>query len=131
MATKNPRTFADIDLSFEKHPATNDIFGKYNVNAIKNSIKNLVMTNHFERHFHSEVGSNVNSMLFELAGPALIQMLRIEIENVINNFEPRVILNDVQVGLSADTNYAYVNVYFTIINTYEPVSVSFTLDRTR
>lgn len=131
MATKNTRVFSDIDLSFEKHPATKDIFAKYDTNAIKNSVKNLVMTKHFERHFHSEVGSNVNSMLFELAGPVMVSLLKTEITDVITNFEPRVVVQDIQVAFSRDTNYVYVNIIFNIVNISEPITISLTLDRTR
>lgn len=128
---KNTRLFSDIDLSFEKHPSTKDIFAKYDDNAIKNAVKNLILTKHFERPFHSEIGSNVNALLFELASPAITAITRQNIIDVINNFEPRVVLLEIDVESSLDSNALFVRIVFRIRNTQRPIIVEFTLDRTR
>lgn len=128
---KNTRLFSDIDLSFQKHPATRDIFAKYDDNAIKNSIKNLILTRHYERPFHSEIGSNANNMLFELAYPAAAAIMRQEITDVINNFEPRVEILNVEVEFKEDSYEAFVRITFRVRNTQSPITVEFTLDRTR
>jgi phage baseplate assembly protein W len=127
----NPtRTFSDMDLSFRPHPMTGDLMAKYDENAIKTSIKNLIMTNHFERPFHSEIGSGVAGMLFELATPATAVLLRESIRNVINNFEPRVIVDDVNTAFSADELTVNITLTFRIINTSTPINVQFALRRT-
>ena len=128
MATK---TFTDIDLSFEPHPSTGDLRVRTNENAVKNSIKNLVLTKHFERAFHSEIGSSVMGLLFNPADAGLVALLKREIELVISNFEPRAQVLQVQVGFSPDNNSVGITVIFRIINTNTPISVAFTLDRTR
>lgn len=128
---KNTRLFSDIDLSFEKHPSTKDIFAKYDDNAIKNAVKNLVLTKHYERPFHSEIGSNVNAMLFENANPATTVIVRQTIIDVIDNFEPRVEIIQIDTEASLDSNEMFVRIIFKIRNTQQPITVEFTLDRTR
>ena len=87
---RNTRIFSDLDLNFTKHPVTGDITRRYDENAIKQSVKNLLLTRNFERPFHSEIGSPVRALLFELPGPMFSMMLQRAIIDVINNFEPRV-----------------------------------------
>ena len=125
------KIFSDLDLSFNKHPVTGDIGAKFNEQAVKNSIKNLVLTRHYERPFRSEIGSNIDNMLFELATPALAAILKQEIINLIRNFEPRVDQLEVEVSFSPDNNYILVKIIFTIVMTTSPIVLEFTLDRTR
>lgn len=125
------KIFSDLDLSFNKHPVTGDIGAKFNEQAVKNSIKNLVLTRHYERPFRSEIGSNIGNMLFELATPALAAILKQEIINLIRNFEPRVDQLEVEVSFSPDNNYILVKIIFTIVMTTSPIVLEFTLDRTR
>lgn len=128
---KNTRIFSDIDLSFERHPVSKDIFLKYDDNAIKNSLKNLILTKHYERPFHSEIGSNVTALLFENASPAVSAIMRQTIVDVVENFEPRVELIEVDVNMKPDQNEMTVRIIFKIRNTTRPITVEFTLDRTR
>ena len=125
------KIFSDLDLSFNKHPVTGDIGAKFNEQAVKNSIKNLVLTRHYERPFRSEIGSNIGNMLFELATPALAAILKQEIINLIRNFEPRVDQLEVEVSFSPDNNYILVKIIFTIVMTTSPIVLEFTSDRTR
>lgn len=128
---RNTRTFSDLDLNFTAHPVTKDIVRKYDEEAIKASIKNLVLTQNYERPFHSEIGSQIRGLLFEPATPMLNVMLKRAITDTIVNFEPRVKLNEVLVTISPDNNEVYVSIYFTIINTTKPLQVSLVLTRTR
>lgn len=127
---RSTRTFSDLDLNFAASP-TGDVFKKYDENAIKQSVKNLVMTNHYERLFHPEIGSQVTGLLFEPFSPLLQGMLEQAIINTITNFEPRVVLNDVTVSLNPDNHTVYVSIVFRIVNTERPLTVDFTLRRTR
>ena len=131
ITTRNARTFSDLDLNFVANPVTQDVYKKYDENAIKQSIKNLVMTNHYEKPFHPEIGSQVNSLLFEPFSPLLQSMLQQAITNTINNFEPRAKLQQVNVFLNPDNNSVFVSVIFKIVNTERPITVDFTLQRTR
>jgi uncharacterized protein len=128
---RNTRTFSDLDLNFTAHPVTGDIVRKYDEAAIKQSVRNLVLTMNYERPFHSEIGSQVRAILFEPASPFTTAMLQKSIEEVINNFEPRVILDQVQVSVNYDDNSYYVKIYFRIINTETPIDVDLILKRTR
>jgi phage baseplate assembly protein W len=126
----NTRRFSDIDLSFNPHPSTGDLLAKYDDNAIKNSLKNLLLTKHYERPFHSEIGSSINSMMFELPSAGIVAILNQEIRNTIANFEPRVVVLDVSVTFSPD-DHLFVSVIFRIVNTERPITLQFTLNRTR
>lgn len=131
MATRNTRTFSDLDLNFIANPVTGDVSMKYDDNAIKQSIKNLVMTNHYEKPFHPEIGSQVSALLFEPYSPLTQAMLQRSIINTVENFEPRVVLLSVDVSLSPDDHKVFVSIVFRIINTERPITVDFTLIRTR
>lgn len=133
MATRN---FVDLDLTFKTLPSVygtggSDLSVKKNEQAIKNSVKNLILTRHYERPFHSEIGSSVYSLLFELPTYALVALLRREILNTITNFEPRVVVQNIDVGFSPDNHYIEIRIIFNIVNTITPITVELTLDRTR
>lgn len=128
---KNTRTFSDIDMGFLPNPVSKDISRKYDENAIKQSIKNLIMTKNFERPFRSDVGSQIYSLLFEPITPILKATMKRTIVNTITTYEPRVNLLDVTVLLSPDNNGVYVTIVFTIVNTSTPISVDLFLERTR
>ena len=89
------------------------------------------MTNHYERPFHPEIGSQVSALLFENSGPMLQAMLESAITNTVANFEPRVNLLNVDVKANNDNNAVYVSITFKIINTQQPLTVDFILQRTR
>ena len=127
----NTRTFADLDLNFTMHPVTHDIVRKFDEEAIKASVKNLVLTQNYERPFHSEIGSQIRGLLFEPATPMLNVMLKRAITDTIINFEPRVKLNDVLVTVSPDNNEVYVSIQYMIVNTTRPQTVDLILTRTR
>ena len=127
----NSRTFTDIDLNFLAHPVTKDVSVKTNEQAIKSSIRNLILTSNYEKPFHPEIGSQIKSLLFEPATPMLPIMLRKAIEFTIYNFEPRVNLTRVEAIVSEDENSIDVSIEFVIINTSTPVALDLILYRTR
>jgi phage baseplate assembly protein W len=128
---RNTRLFSDIDLNFTKHPVTRDIARRYDENAIKASVKNLLLTRNFERPFHSEIGSPIRALMFELPGPMFDVMLQRAIIDVINNFEPRVEIIDVRVNDASDLNAVYITLEFKIVNTERPITLDLALERTR
>lgn len=128
---RNTRIFSDIDLNFLAHPVSGDVSRRTDVDAIKASVRNLVLTNNFERPFHSEIGSQIQSLLFEQATPLLPILIEKAIEQTITNFEPRVILTDVSAQLSADTNSIHVSIEFSILNIATIQTVNLILIRTR
>lgn len=128
---RNTRIFSDIDLNFTVHPVTKDISRRYDENAVKASIKNLVLTANYERPFHSEIGSQLRALLFEPASPLTENAIRKSIYDLINNFEPRAELTDVIVFFRPDNNSVHVTIEFKIINTERPITLDLVLERTR
>ena len=128
---RNTRIFSDLDLNFTKHPVTKDITRRYDDDSIKQSVKNLLLTRNFERPFHSEIGSPIRQLLFDLPGPMFNVMLKRAVIDVINNFEPRVNIIDVRVDDYSDANEVYVTLEFTIVNTERPITLDLALERTR
>lgn len=128
---KNTRIFTDIDLNFLPHPVSGDIVRKYDEQAIKQSIKTLILTQNYERPFHSEIGSQIKGLLFELPTSMTANIIKRQIMDVIDNFEPRANILDVTVGLSPDNNGIYCTIVFKVINTNTPVSIDLFLERTR
>ena len=125
------RQFAALDLNFTPHPVTGDVGFKKDENAIKQAVKNLVLTQNFERPFHSEIGSSLRSLLFEPATPMTKEILRKTISDTITNFEPRVELIGVDINYTLDDTAVDVRVRFKVINTFTPIDVNLTLERTR
>lgn len=128
---RNTRIFSDLDLNFTAHPVTKDITRRYDENAVKASLKNLVLTANYERPFHSEIGSQVRALLFEPPSPLLSQSLRQAVIDLVANFEPRVQLLDVIISFLPDNNTLSVTIEFVIINTTRPLTVDVLLERTR
>lgn len=125
------KTFSDLDFNFIANPATGDVARKFDENAIKQSVKNLILTSNYEKPFHPEIGSQINSLLFEPFSPMLQAVMVEAIKNTIINYEPRVSLLNVTVNANPDNNSLYVSIIFKIINTETPISVDLVLERTR
>lgn len=127
----NTRKFSDLDLNFYSNPVTGDVYKRLDENAIKASIKNLVLINHFEKPFHPEIGSEVRHLLFELPDPQVDMMLSRTITNVITTYEPRVDIIKVIVKNIPSDNSLGVVVVFKIKNTSIPIVLDFILNRER
>jgi phage baseplate assembly protein W len=128
---RNTRIFSDLDFNFTAHPVTKDLTRRYDENAIKTALKNLILTSNFERPFHSEIGSPIRRMLFEPATPLLAASLKQAVINTINSFEPRVELTNVAVRVDEDSYTVGISIEFRIINTTRPLTLDLTLERTR
>jgi phage baseplate assembly protein W len=126
-----PRNYSDLDLNFIIHPVRKDINKNVGVQAVTNSVKNLLLTGHHEKPFHPEIGSNIRKMLFEPLDAVVATNIQHEIEEVLNNFEPRVRVRKVIVTPDYDNNAFNVFLEFNVLNRTEPVSVNFLLSRVR
>jgi phage baseplate assembly protein W len=122
---------ADLDLSFNPNPVTGDINPIRDIEAIKRSVKNLVLTNFQERPFQPEIGSGVRGLLFELADPITMHDIETAISRTINNFEPRVNLLEVNVNDDVDNNAYNVSITFQIIATEQVGNATIILERLR
>lgn len=127
----NTKTFTDLDLNFTAHPVNKDVSIKYDEQAIKQSIKSLILTKNFERPFHSEIGSQVRGLLFEPVTEMSVAIIKRSIVDVIRNYEPRALLVDVFVSVRPDENYVDIRIIFKIVNTATPIELTLTLERTR
>ncbi len=131
-STRNVRQYSDLDLFFGKRNSDSDVNRITDIQAVKRSVRNLVLLNHFEKPFHPEIGSGVRDMLFELMTPVTAQILTRKIEDVITNFEPRARLVSVRALPNLDRNAYEVYIEFYVINTpTELVDVSVLLERLR
>lgn len=127
----NVKSWSDLDLNFQAHPITKDIVKKKDIEAVKRSVKNLVLTNRYERPFNPELGSNILAMLFEPVSPTTGAVLRDRIEEVLTNNEPRAIINDIQIFGNIDLNGYEVSIFFTPLNSLDPVQIDLFLERLR
>ena len=125
------RTFKDLDLDFLQHPATKDVRKKVGENALKQSIRNLIMTNARERLFQPEIGCGVYNMLFEPLMPITALEIQESIKDVINSYEPRVSLESVRVTENSRSDGYDVYISFSIINSEQTVAIDFFLERMR
>ena len=123
--------YSDLDLNFTVHPVKRDINKHTDEMDVINAVKNLILTNHYERPFQPELGSNVRKLLFENLDIITAAALEKEITQTLNNFEPRVAVLGITVLPDFDNNSFNVTLQFSIINRTEPVTISFLLERIR
>ena len=128
----NVRQYVDLDLFFSKKTSNRDISDVTDVQAVKRSIRNLVLLNSFEKPFHPEIASGVRDMLFELMTPVTAALLARQVQDVIENFEPRARLTGVRAIPDYDRNSYSVTVEFYVVNTpTELVDLTIFLERLR
>ena len=123
--------FSDIDLNFDMNPITKDINTLKNEEAVKRSVRNIVLTNFGEKKFQPFFGGDVISQLFENITPFTAFEMEKAITRTILNNEPRVEALSVKANTNNDQNSVDVTVRFTIKNSQQPVILSFTLERIR
>ena len=129
---RNVRQYTDLDLFFSKKATSKDISKVTDIQAVKRSIRNLVLTNHYEKPFHPEIGSGVRDMLFEPMTPLTAHILTRKIEDVITNFEPRARLISVRAQPNLDRNEYECTVQFYVVNApTELVDLTVFLERLR
>jgi phage baseplate assembly protein W len=129
--TKQIKNFVDIDLSFKVNPFTKDIYLKTDEDAVKTALKHLILTKNFERPFHPEIGTQVQSLMFENFSPAVKIALERTIQETIELFEPRVRLIDVSVSETRMSNDLVINIVFALRNTETPITLTTLLSRVR
>jgi len=129
--TRNVKQYRDLDLFFSKK-SNKDVNKVTDVEAVKRSVRNLVLLNSFEKPFHPEIAGDVRGLLFELMTPLTSAVIARKIQDVIENFEPRARLTGVNVVPDFDRNAYDVSVYFYVVNApTELVEVTQLLERLR
>jgi len=131
-SSRSTRLYKDIALSFERNAATKDVIVKKDVDAVKQSVRNLILTNHYERPFQPEIGSGISNLLFEPLDPITANSLTRVLGEVITNFEPRAQLISVDAQPDYNSNSYEVTINFRVINVPgELVSLTTMLERSR
>lgn len=122
--------YKDIDLSFVAK-TSGDVFKKQHAAAVKQSVKNLIMTNFYEKPFQPFFGGNVSGLLFELANDDASEEIKEVIENAIEFYEPRAKVLELIVNASPDKNVVTVSLQFQVVNTEEVVILETSISRLR
>ena len=128
---RSARIFKDLNLDFQQNTATKDIQKITDVESVKRSVRNLINTNHYEKPFRPQVGSNLRAMLFELISPQMNHAISKEIDLLIKNYEPRCRLVQVNSQPVIDRNGYRCSISFYVVNYPEPVEVETFLERLR
>jgi phage baseplate assembly protein W len=129
--TARKPTYSDLDLDFIAHPTTGDVVRKTGEDAIKRSVRNLILSNFYDRPFRSYIGSNALKLLFENANAITVSLLKDAIEEVISNYEPRVKLTDIDLNFDFDNNGYNVTMRYIILNREQPAVITIFLERIR
>lgn len=125
------KDYADLDMDFLPHPTTKDVVKKTGVEAIKRSVRNLILTNFYDRPFQPYIGSSALKLLFDNATPITANFLNNAIREVIGNYEPRVAIQDLRVEFDIDNNGYNVTLYIVVLNRNEPAIINLFLERIR
>lgn len=123
--------YSDFTMNLDMHPDTRQVFKFTNVNAVKRSIKNLIMTDKYERLFRPDIGAGIRALLFENMTSEALIAIKDAIKNTIETYEPRVVIREVEVLGHQDQNAVTVNLVFEILNIPEQQFLQITLDRAR
>jgi len=126
--------YRDLSLFFTPNPVSGDVSMVTDVQDIKRSVRNLVMTNKFDRPFHPEIASHVRDLLFERFTPITFNLLRQRIETILENYEPRVRVLEIQIddsGQMIDNNELNVRIFFALKNKPQTEFVDVMLERVR
>lgn len=120
--------YSDFLNNLTLHPIRKDVSRNVNEDAVKRSIKNILLTNYYERPFRPNFGANITKYLFEPLTPITLELIKSDIINAISNYEPRANIIDVTVSAdNSDNNSISVTVIFSVINNSNPVTLITTL----
>lgn len=125
------RIYSDFDVSFTPHPVTGDVLMVNGTNSVVQSLMNLIQINNYEKPFHPEIGSNIRALLFEPLDPIVAGSLKTELQALIENFEPRVDIIDIDVTPDYGNDLFNVTIEFFVLNNTQPITISAFLQRVR
>lgn len=125
------RTYKDLDLNFTAHPVTKDVVKRTGNAAIVGALRNLILTNLYEKPFQPNFGSRIRGLLFEEVSAITANIMQTEISNVIKYFEPRVGVDAIRVQANPEQNRYDVTIRFYINNLEAPVTINFFLQKVR
>lgn len=123
--------YCDFDFSFERNPLNGDVAKKVDKNAIRQSIRNLVLMRKYAIPFKPKISSQIPEQLFSVITPATKNILQRAITYTLENFEPRIQIEDVIVDTDLEKNAINITVTYTIINTGQSDTYNFKIIKTR
>jgi|TARA_B110000211_G_scaffold82706_1_gene96801 phage baseplate assembly protein W len=130
--SRNARQYSDLDLFFGKRVVGSDVNKVTDIQAVKRSVRNLILLNTYDKPFHPEIAGGVREMLFENMTPIVGQIIARKVEDVIENFEPRARLVGVRAIPDLDRNAYELSIHFYVVNApTELVDLSVMLERLR
>jgi phage baseplate assembly protein W len=129
--TRRQELYSDFYKDFTFIPGRDDLARKVNEDAVKEAIRNIILTDKGERLFQPNVGSTVKGMLFENITPDVVVLLQERIKDALALFEPRANILEVKATSSIDSNSVEVSITFNVINRETPVTFNVILDRAR
>jgi len=128
---RSNRIYSDLNLSFIKNPATKDVAKVFDIQAIKRAVKNIILTNKYERPFNSDFGCNLRGFLFENITEPVLVLMKDRISTAIEKYEPRVSVEDIVINEDEENNGVNIMVSFLTVGAESPVTVSTFLQRVR
>ena len=129
--TNTEEFYSDFTNNLLIHPIKKDLTRLVNEDSVKRSIKNILLTDYYERRFRPRFGANIRKYLFETITPLTLRSIQNDIMVAIKTYEPRANVIDVKVSAGSDNNQVDVSITFTTINNLQPAYVSATIGLTR
>ena len=130
-SNRSTRDYKDLDLDFGRNAVTNDVNKLTDVEAVKRSVRNLVLTNHYERPYNKYLGGDLISQLFENMDPMTEYNISKNIRQALDNFEPRAIVTEIKTNAHHALNGINVTITFHLKNDPNPQIVEVLLERVR
>lgn len=130
-ASEKKPFYSDFFTNFNVHPQNKRLVKYTNEESVKRSIKNLILTDKYDRLFQPEIGCRIRSLLFENMSPAIVDELKKTIQETVDTYEPRARLIDIIVQSNEERHSYDVYIYFEVINSVNPVLLNLTLYRAR
>ena len=124
-------TFGDFKTNMQVHPGSKDLYLTTDTDTIKNCIFNLLKTSLYERPFQPRLGSLLPRLLFENMDSQTLAFAQQVIEDTITLYEPRAIINAINVSSSPDENGVYISIVYSVINNDKPITIDLILDKVR
>lgn len=122
-------TYSDLNLAFRKHPNSNDVLKKTDVEAVKASLRNILLNNPFDIPFDPDFGGALRSYLFELQSPSLSAAVKRNIKLKVEEYDSRVVIEDIVV--TSKDNELIIEILFYVVGISGIQQLKFTLERTR
>ena len=123
--------YSDFFTDLDKHPIRSTVLRKTNVDAVKQSLRNLMLTDRGERLFQPNLGGNIRAMLFENITPQTFLTMQEHIKDVIEAHEPRADVIDVVITQTSQEHEVQITIVFRVVNVQEPVTLELLLERVR